>query len=386
MSAPTASATPSPEVWILATTPPPVTGMTLLTEQVVRGVQAAGPVRILDSSPGMAPKGLIARLTRIGRILGSLATLLRHGRVRGSRMYIAANSKGGLYLTAILVFVCRRLGYRVYLHHHAYYYIDCYDRRMAWIDRCMGQQGVHVVHCDKMARDFAAMYASQCGFACICPGIVSTPLQEPRSEPHTPFSLGHLSNLSVAKGLDQVLATFRALHNSGRKVTLRLAGPCHTRQSHRLVQQALADYQGSIEYIGPVYGEKKLAFLQGIDCFLFPSRSESWGIVLHEAMAAGVPVIAYDRGCTRTAVGPKAGLVIDGDAPFVDLATERIQRWIDQPHEFADVSRAAVRQADSLRREGEAQLAQFANHLFSPGSACPASAAAGEVAPSGTKC
>ena len=51
----------------------------------------------------------------------------------------------------------------------------------------------------------------------------------------TLFRIGHLGNLSVAKGLDLVLKTFEELVKRGRRVVLKLAGPCHTHEAQSLV-------------------------------------------------------------------------------------------------------------------------------------------------------
>ncbi len=126
-----------------------------------------------------------------------------------------------------------------------------------------------------------------------------------------PMRLGHVGNLSLEKGLELVLQTLRELLKAGSQVRLRLAGPCFTAAAERLVNEALREFPDHIEYLGPVYRREKLDFFSAIDCFLFPSRSESWGIVLNEAMAAGVPVISSRHGCISTQVGEHAGLVID---------------------------------------------------------------------------
>lgn len=358
------SETGAAEIWFLGPVPPPVTGITMVTKEMLRRLRAAGPIRFLSWSPEMPRRGLRMRLRRNLRIVHSILKLLANGRVRGQRLYVVANSKSGLYLTALVVYVGRRLGYQVYLHHHAYFYIDDYDWRMARIVRAMGPQDVHVVHCEQMARDFETRYRTSGDFACVYPSIVNIPISIPRLEAHAPFRLGHLSNLSVDKGLDIVLATFGALRASGRNVHLRLAGPFHTRQAQQLVEQAMSEHAGSIEYAGPVYEESKLDYLNEIDCFLFPSRSESWGIVLHEAMAAGVPVIAMRRGCTKTVVGGDAGIVVDREADFVVRAAAQVQRWIDEPNDYRAASRAAIDQAAYLHREGERTLGEFVAQMF----------------------
>ena len=77
--------------------------------------------------------------------------------------------------------------------------------------------------------------------------------------------------------------------------------------------------------LGPVYGDDKAKFFAEIDVLLFPTqyKHESWGIVLNEALAAGVPVITNDRGCSSIVVGDRAGLVVPDPAQFVASATRR---------------------------------------------------------------
>jgi glycosyltransferase involved in cell wall biosynthesis len=175
-----------------------------------------------------------------------------------------------------------------------------------------------------------------------------------------------MGNLSVAKGLDLVLETTRALARRGRSVELRLAGPFHTGEAKRITLQAMQENPQGIDYIGPVYDAAKEDFFASIDCFLFPSRSESWGIVLNEAMAAGVPVVACRRGCTSTLVGGEAGEVVDNDQDFVEVAALRIISWMDHPDAYRAASQAAIGQADYLNRRGQLELDRFAETMFAP--------------------
>jgi len=355
-----------PQIVLLGTTPPPVTGMTLVTEQVVRAVQQVANVKFFNWSTEISKRGLKFRANRVLRLVCSLFWLVRQGPVSKGRLYVVANSKTGLYLTAVIAWLARRLGYTVYLHHHTYYYIDEYDWRMAWIDRTLGQHGVHVVHTPQMADDFRAVYPTQCQFAFIYPSVVAAPLGPARESIATPIRLGHLSNLQLGKGLDLVLDTFHVLRKSGQQARLVLAGTFLNQEARRVVEQAIETHGELIEYIGPVYDADKTRFFAHIDCFVFPTRSESWGIVLHEAMAAGVPVITYDRGCTRTVVGDKAGLVIDRDADFATLAARQVEHWAHNPDEYRAASEAAIEQADHLQREGQRTLDEFVAHVLSP--------------------
>ena len=354
----------SAEVWVVGVVPPPVTGMTTVTQQIVNHLSKAGPITFCDWSPGTSRQGLIPWARRVRRMLFAILRLLLHGRRRASHLYITANSKGAVALTALLVFTGCWLRYRVYLHHHTYVYLERYNRWISWIDRCMTGQGVHIVHCVRMADDFRRMYKSKCEFYSIFPSIVSLDVQQPRTSLNRPFRLGHLSNLSVAKGLDLAIRTFRILHDQGTAVQLRLAGPCQTKEAQLLVNEILASHPESVRYLGPIYDEEKRQFFAGIDAFLFPTRNESWGIVINEALASGVPVITFDRGCTQTVVGPQAGVVLDPQLDFATAAAQQVGLWIDSPAKYIMMSEAAIRQARFLHREAQSQVDEFVSRLF----------------------
>jgi glycosyltransferase involved in cell wall biosynthesis len=171
--------------------------------------------------------------------------------------------------------------------------------------------------------------------------------------------------LSNAKGLAETIDTFAVLRQGGVDVELSLAGEANSREAKRLIAQAVADSAGRVEHLGPVYDRDKSRFFANIDAFVFPTHSESWGLVVGEAMAAGVPVIAFKRGCMATVVGTEAGLLVDPQAAFVEQAVTQINRWINNEDEYRAASRAAVEQATRLHQEGKRTLAEFAEHMFS---------------------
>jgi glycosyltransferase involved in cell wall biosynthesis len=347
--------------------PPPVTGMTLLTERIIKRLQEAGPVTFLNWSPSAPGNKFRSRVERALRTIGCVCRLLMHGPVHDARLYLVASSRAGLLMTAILASVGRMLGYRLYLHHHTYYYIDRYDWRVAWINRTMGPQGTHIVHTAEMAEDFRVQYPSQSRFKYVLPSVFALPLGRPRDIVAAPFRLGHMGNLMMEKGLDLVIESFRNLRKQGRDVRLVLGGPFQTAEAERLVRRTIQEHPQDVEYQGPVYGEAKGRYFQAIDCFLFPSRSESWGIVLNEAMAAGVPGIAFARGCTATLVGNAgAGLIVENGADFVGEACRQITTWIDSAEEYRKASCAAIQRADELNRRGKTELDRFAEIMFAP--------------------
>ena len=74
---------------------------------------------------------------------------------------------------------------------------------------------------------------------------------------------------------------------------LTVAGPDeagHKAEIERAV--AAAGLAELVTFAGPLYGEVKEAALLGADLLVLPSYSESFGMVVAEALAHGVPVLA----------------------------------------------------------------------------------------------
>lgn len=69
------------------------------------------------------------------------------------------------------------------------------------------------------------------------------------------------------------------------------------------------------------------------DCFVFPSRTDTYGLVLLEALACGLPVAAYPVAGPRDVVTDPAVGVLDEDLRAAALAAVRLSR--DDCREFA---------------------------------------------------
>jgi len=113
----------------------------------------------------------------------------------------------------------------------------------------------------------------------------------PRSEPHDPLRLGSLGRLHPEKGFDLLVEAAGLLLLRGRSFRLAIAGdgPAAgdlTAQAERLGLGGQVDFPGWTSPAGP--------FLAGLDLFVCSSRTESFGLVVVEALAAGTPVAATD--------------------------------------------------------------------------------------------
>jgi len=147
-----------------------------MNEVIVRALQADGPVRCMNWSRGKPLKGMRWKIARAWGACKSIIRLVASGPRQGEVLYYPANSKGGLYYDLIIIALARILQYRVVLHHHAYYYIDAYTRKMALLNRLIGKSGGHAVHCKKMRDDFLEQYPSEAQFLFVPPTVVSQQL------------------------------------------------------------------------------------------------------------------------------------------------------------------------------------------------------------------
>lgn len=93
--------------------------------------------------------------------------------------------------------------------------------------------------------------------------------------------VGHLANLSAEKGSNALVTAAR-----GQGYRLVLAGP------------AMPNFRPDVTtlLLGELSEADKRDFFAGIDLFALPSVVDSFGLVLLEAMANGVPCVGYNAG------------------------------------------------------------------------------------------
>ncbi|UCD51492.1 MAG: glycosyltransferase [Phycisphaerales bacterium] len=103
-----------------------------------------------------------------------------------------------------------------------------------------------------------------------------------------------MSRLSPEKGLDLLIPLWADLVKMRRfrDAILMVAGPDY-RGYARTVESLTRRHQveSCVRTIGMLQGEEKLALLRRADVFVLPSYSDSFGIVVAEALACGTPVV-----------------------------------------------------------------------------------------------
>jgi glycosyltransferase involved in cell wall biosynthesis len=105
--------------------------------------------------------------------------------------------------------------------------------------------------------------------------------------------LGHLANHSHEKGTIDLLEAANLAWQRGATFELLLAGP---RMPAFERWWATFRPRGRVQMLGRLDATQKRDFFAALDGFVLPSHSDSFGLVLPEAWANGVPVVVYDAG------------------------------------------------------------------------------------------
>lgn len=120
----------------------------------------------------------------------------------------------------------------------------------------------------------------------------------------------HVGRVAVEKNIE----AFLRLPLPGRKVVVG-RGP---------MLDTLKSRYSDATFTGPLFGEALAEAYASADVLVFPSRTDTFGLVMLEALAAGVPVAAYPTACTQDLLTPQSGVLDDdlGRAAITALALD----------------------------------------------------------------
>jgi len=157
-----------------------------------------------------------------------------------------------------------------------------------------------------------------------------------------PFRFVTIARLNPSKNVGGLLTAFAAVCESGpTETTLTVVGDGAERA--RLEQKTRRlGIEGQVRFLGRLGRDAVREVLWHSHAFVLPSLHETFGVVLLEAMATGLPVVATASGGPEDLVTPETGLLVppgDTDALADALSTLRE----DRPSYDADVIRAYVR-------------------------------------------
>ena len=324
-------------VVVVGPLPPPIHGAAQITKVVVELLgQTAWHVTTIDTAVRDGASGINYHQKRIEAHVRAVWNLLMLRHVNQRALYVGGAGGNGLWYQVAVALVGSLLGFRIVFHHHSYAYLNQRKLAMRLIARLPLRGGSHVVLCDVMERAFHDVYGSKARVVVISNSTLLKRTPHIRS-PRRPrrghgLMLGHLSNLTIEKGLADVIRTLEAFLGAGLPTSLRLAGPIQTDEAREAIAEASRRFGDALEYMGPIPPSEVANFLCGLDVFLFPSRyrNEAEPLVVIEAIQVGIPVFAFDRGCIAEIIRPN-GVTVPADADFAAAVLEQTSSILAPP-------------------------------------------------------
>jgi len=132
--------------------------------------------------------------------------------------------------------------------------------------------------------------------------------------------VAYVGRLAAEKGLDTALGAMHRLVGQGRadRSSHRAGGGCHPRIVFAIAGDGpYADHcrraappPPAVHFVGRLEGRDLGEFYASADLFIFPSTTDTFGNVLLEAMASGLPVIGADAGPTRELLAAGGGIIV----------------------------------------------------------------------------
>jgi len=134
------------------------------------------------------------------------------------------------------------------------------------------------------------------------------------------YDLVWTGRVHAQKGVEDLLQSMVWMNEKVPRFKALIIGKSEAQLKPRIRDLGLAE---AVTFSGLVSEEEKFRLLKSSRVFAMPSRYESWGIVVGEALASGIPVVAYDLDCYRPVFGDFVRYVPCFDLQRFSQALER---------------------------------------------------------------
>jgi glycosyltransferase involved in cell wall biosynthesis len=239
---------------------------------------------------------------------------------------------------------CRRAGFPMVASYHtnvaryaAYYHLGWLAPVVWWLLRRLhGRAAVNLATstatCDELRAqgiDRVRLWPRGVDLELFAPAPARRPAPD-----RAPTAL-YVGRLAAEKGLD-LLASL-AVPDRGVRLVLVGDGPARTDLNHRFGVP-------TVTFTGLLHGSALADAYRSADVFAFPSTTETLGLVMVEALASGLPVIAVDSPASREILGECSAARL--------FPAEYADRLPDLVHEVC-ADNATGHLSDLARREAE---------------------------------
>jgi glycosyltransferase involved in cell wall biosynthesis len=189
-------------------------------------------------------------------------------------------------------------------------------------------------------------------------GVPDAAAAVPRARPDGEWTLGTMSRLRSAKGIDVLIRALARLRGAGLRVRLVVVGEFETAAYRTQVTALLRELD--LEAVVDLRGFRRdvAAELERMDLFVLPSLHEGLPMAVLEAMAAGVPVVASRVGAVTEVIRDGVdGLLVEPGDP--DELAAGVARVVGGEADW-EAMRASARRRVEERYSAEAMVARVA--------------------------
>lgn len=192
-----------------------------------------------------------------------------------------------------------------------------------------------------VSHSFQSILKEQLGFSfevlhnIVDGSFFDTQLKHPEGDD---FVFLNVASLDENKNQALALRAF-AKEFKGRRATFRIAGDGPLKETLKSLAAELG-IASQIKFLGQIPREAVREEMRQADCFVLPSNFETFGVVLIEAMASGLPLVATRSGGPEDIVTAKNGILV-GVGREDELAAAMVQIFISSSDAFP---RATVRE------------------------------------------
>ena len=164
---------------------------------------------------------------------------------------------------------------------------------------------------NSLTQDIADVYN---GTPYIVPNVIKREtINFPERELDKPLKILFVSNLFIFKGIHVFIDALELLNNKNISFEAHIVGSeaeeTEISLSSILTNKGLAD---TVKYLGPKFDSEKWEEYKWANVLVFPTLNDIWGLVILEAMQAGIPVIASIDGAIPEIIDDnKTGFLVE---------------------------------------------------------------------------
>lgn len=141
-----------------------------------------------------------------------------------------------------------------------------------------------------------------------------------------------VGNLIKSKSFDLTIRAFSVVAEKRENVRLLIVGTGPEEEWLREIVEH-CNVREKVDFVGQIDNKELPKLLSKCDCFVLPSKFETFGVVYAEAMACGLPVIATRCGGPEEFVNEENGILVEVDDE--QMLTAAMEYMVCNPNVFA---------------------------------------------------